>query len=1018
MFGKLMNLRNRIGRAKPKGRATHNRYRPRLKAFEDRVLLTVWTWDIPTSGNWNNAANWLSTADNTTHGIPVSGDTANLPGGGLTVTVSDAQAVGKIYAAGIANDGILEIANGGSLSIDAGSSGDSAGVLKVDLGGTLTFGAGDQYGTGNPGGNIDGTLDVGANASISLENAKVSGTITAAAGSQVAFGAGNSLIAAAPGAALDGPGQYIIPTGGTLSAQTDLSVQNLTLAGGTLTGTNNVTVTVSMTDQGGSLGDTTGGAGGTLTIAPGASMSITGSTGIDSFSLDNFGTVTYSGSGGMGAVSDGGAIFNNESGGIINVDDPTALFGSGFSLAGTFNNLAGGTLVNNITAGTTTTCFGTFNNAGTVEVTNGELLAVNGGTQSGAFQVASGAEMSFNGGQAWNTGISFTGVSGIGTGTFHVGASGNTGNTTTTVTTSVTLPDLTIDSGNDVSLATATTLTVTGGLNLGSTTDVSAGIVDGSGDVVIPSGGTLDLLDGTLATSGVTTIQPGAVMNMGGGSAIGLTTGTLNNDGTVNWTGAANFGITGNGIFNNLSDGTFNDAYNAGSHNLAGDGTSLFSNAGVYNKSSANTPGETDILTMLFNNSNTGTVNVNSGALELQNGTNYGKLNTASGATLKLFGYSFYTTSNYYLDAGTTFTGTGNVVVGGGDVTLNAAITAANFDLQQGQGGTLIANAPLTVTKNFTWDGGAISGTAPVTLAKTGTLTITEASTPTLDSGSTLDLLGKTFWEGNGTFQNLGTINNEGGAAMTIEGNETLSGSGTFNNGGSLTSSGSGTTSLGGTFNDAYHAVAGTVTVKEDTLDFTGTVGQVNAGTLAAGKWIVDGNTSLSGTLDFTAYDSTPLTTIGRPASVTLSGPNSLLGTALAGLTTNQGSFSLLAGASFTTAGNFSNTGTLTLAPVTAGATLSVNGDFSTTGVLTIDLAGTSSKPTYGTVSASGNITLGGTLKLGGSVKPSVGSAMNILLAGSSGTISGAFSDMTLSYNGMQFSVSVAGGDVVLKRTA
>ena len=49
-----------------------------------------------------------------------------------------------------------------------------------------------------------------------------------------------------------------------------------------------------------------------------------------------------------------------------------------------------------------------------------------------------------------------------GTGTFHVGAFSNVGMQTTTVTTNVSVPNLTIDSNDDVLLDSGTTLTVTG----------------------------------------------------------------------------------------------------------------------------------------------------------------------------------------------------------------------------------------------------------------------------------------------------------------------------------------------------------------------------------------------------------------------------------------------------------------------------------------------------------------------------------------------------------------------------
>ena len=340
--------------------------------------------------------------------------------------------------------------------------------------------------------------------------------------------------------------------------------------------------------------------------------------------------------------------------------------------------------------------------------------------------------------------------------------------------------------------------------------------------MVIPSGATLSLLFGVLGTSGTTSIQSGGTMNIidpsvlpGYLADIYLSAGTLSNAGTVNWTGTGNLGLENGPTIHNLAGGIFNDACDAGGHYIGVGGGGVFTNDGTYNKSSA-TGGITYPERVLFNNN--AQVNINSGVLNLLDGANAGTMNTAAGATL-----SFDTTNGtsstgfYTLNAGSTFSGAGNVLVRGDDLYLDAASSVAVLDLESGQ---LTVNAPLTVTKAFTLGGGTLSGPGGITLAKTGTLTITEATTPTINSGTTLTLLGKTFWEGNGSWNNSGTINNAAGGVFTVQGNEALSGSGTFNNGGTFTTTGSGTTSIGGTFNDAYNAVAGTVNVKYDTLKF------------------------------------------------------------------------------------------------------------------------------------------------------------------------------------------------------
>ena len=66
MFGKLFGWGRRPASSRPLSRRP--RYRPYVQAFEERVLLSTFTWDVNGDGNFNNAANWVD--QNNHHGVP------------------------------------------------------------------------------------------------------------------------------------------------------------------------------------------------------------------------------------------------------------------------------------------------------------------------------------------------------------------------------------------------------------------------------------------------------------------------------------------------------------------------------------------------------------------------------------------------------------------------------------------------------------------------------------------------------------------------------------------------------------------------------------------------------------------------------------------------------------------------------------------------------------------------------------------------------------------------------------
>jgi hypothetical protein len=199
-------------------------------------------------------------------------------------------------------------------------------------------------------------------------------------------------------------------------------------------------------------------------------------------------------------------------------------------------------------------------------------------------------------------------------------------------------------------------------------------------------------------------------------------------------------------------------------------------------------------------------------------------------------------------------------------------------------------------------------------------------------------------------------------------------------------------------------------------------VTQANGSTLTAGSWSVFGTSAVHSTL--TLSSAANFTTIGALAHVTLSGPNSAFPN-IAPVATVQGSFSLLNAQSFTTAGNFTDSGQLILGP---GSTLTVTGNFvqSSKGSLTVQMGGTNTAPLIGSITTAptGTVSLNGQLHLTIShVTPAVGSAFDILDDGSPSAISGIFIGLpegaSIVVSGMTFRISYVGGngnDVTLTR--
>jgi hypothetical protein len=180
--------------------------------------------------------------------------------------------------------------------------------------------------------------------------------------------------------------------------------------------------------------------------------------------------------------------------------------------------------------------------------------------------------------------------------------------------------------------------------------------------------------------------------------------------------------------------------------------------------------------------------------------------------------------------------------------------------------------------------------------------------------------------------------------------------------------------------------------VSVGTLLLSGPVDQVFNNSLTGGTWIVSSTASTASELDISSAN---FNTIGVGASLTLSGPNSSLydQAGVVGLLANQGTFNLSAGASYATAGNFTNSGSLTLSPASV---LTVNGTYTeqSTSTLNVQIGGTASSPTFGSIVSTGAVKLAATLTVTSTVIPPVNSSFQILTNDSSSAIAGSFANL------------------------
>jgi RHS repeat-associated protein/uncharacterized repeat protein (TIGR01451 family) len=827
----------------------------------------------------------------------------------------------------LVNTGTVEIL-AGSLSLE-GVNTTSTGVIQVAAGASLAFRGGTST--------VDGTVSGNGDVLFRSGNATINGTYDIA---------GNTSI-----------------SGGIADFGTDVRIPTLNLTSGILEGAGTVTVTGSMAWTGGVLA-TTG--PGRTEISAGVTLDITGADfkNFQETHLDNDGTIHFAS---LGPLS-GGAVINNR--GLFEIQSDQILGSAGEGR--TFNN--SGTLRETV-ASTATSHFELgLANTGTVEILSGSLALEGVGlTSTGAFQIAGGANLAFEGGAntlagtvAGNGDVIFdhnvttiTGTYDIAGTTFVIGGTGDAAE----FDTDVRIPTLNLSGG---ALQGTGTVTVTGSMVW------TGGIMQGTGTTEIPTGVTLDIV---------------------GPDRKDLVTRHLDNDGTVHFAGTApvfdnDSTINNRGLFEIDNDQELG-SFSASNH---------FNNNGTLRKVTASTG------TTLFQYAltNTGTVEIQAGSLLLQafsDSTNSGAFEVAEGTRLEFSGNT---------TLGGTVSGNGDVAFLGSSVTITGAYLIAGTTFVGAPGASAVADFEtnvriptltllsgsslqgagiVTVTGSMSWIGGEMAGAGITEIALGATLDITGPDRKDLTGGRHLDNDGTVDFAGTSDLFGFDPVVNNRGL-FEIQTGSNLNLTGTFTNNGTLRKTSDGTSAIGqfgATFTNN-----GTIEVSAGTLSLQGAFSNYSGSTvtLTGGRYIVHGNGAFQ-------FNDASIQT--NAADILLEGPGAAIldqngHSALAGFVANAGGggFTLENGATFTSTGAFNNTGGLTVGP---GSIFSSQGDYTQTsaGILTVEIGGSPASGQFGMLTASGQVSLAGTLsvRLVNGFGPSQGQNFQIMtFAGSTGSYS------------------------------
>jgi len=641
--------------------------------------------------------------------------------------------------------------NAGSVTVNSGlfdlrADGTDTGNYITSGTGTIAFGGGTRSLTGVTLSGINPIKFTGA-------------TVTAGAGSSYAVSAPLEI----SGGSLD------VNTGATIA------LADLILSGGTIKGIDSIDLSNSFTWIDGAI---TG--EGILSTLSGSTSNINGSSVFLSGSRvwNNHGTVNWNGSGGSSDSfhMQGTTQFNNLAGGMFS-DNTNATVSAQLQPFSSPSISNAGTWVKTGTS-PETNIGPLFSNSGTVTVNSGTLQISGNGTDTGIYSTGvsgSTGSIEFNAGIRTIEGGSLTGINAI-------KFTGATVNLTSGSSITSTKPLELI--GGQLNFSTGSTISLE---NL----NVSNGDLVGSDNIEVSNNFTW--VGGLTGGEGILNTLSGSTSNINGSSVFLSGSRVWNNHGTVNWNGSGgssdSFHMQGTTQFNNLAGGVFNDNTNATvSAQLQPFSSPSISNAGTWVKTG--TSPETNIAPLF---SNSGTVTVNSGILQISgNGTDTGTYTTSgtgsiafssgtrdlTGSILSGINAIKFTGATVNLNAGSSYTVSAPLEISSGSLDLSTGTTLNLADLII-SGGTLTGSDIVDVSNSFDWSGGTIGGS--------GTLNTLNGSSTNLN-GDTAILAESRVWNNSG----IVNWNGDGGSFDSFQ----LGNTAQFNN------------LSGGVFNDKTFAIS------------------------------------------------------------------------------------------------------------------------------------------------------------------------------------------------------------------
>jgi uncharacterized repeat protein (TIGR01451 family) len=655
---------------------------------------------------------------------------------------------------------VFETAYPGSFSIagdyDILASPSGTGIFRVTSLGNVTKTAGSSGSAINAYvDNQSGTIANSSSAPLNLAGGGSStGSITASSASSIINFTGGTFDSSGT---FGGSGSVNV-AGGTLNvnaATTFSGTPNLGISSGTLGGTGAITLSSASTWSGGSITGSN-----SFAISSPGSLTLTGANGamtLDGRTLTNANQLTFNSPTNSltlknaASISNAGTFTVSSAGGTIDTD----------TSATTVTNTINGSLAKTSAAGTFL-IKPTFNQAGSVSITGGVLDIFGAGTNSGAFTIASGAEVWYptpaSSTYTWASGTAFNGgkvtVDGPGT-------------VATTAVLAINNTNLVVDGGT---FSSGSTLTVT----TPGTLAWKGGALTGAGHTVISANTTFDM-----STESAARIVSGHTIDNNGNATLVASTQppTLNDGSIFNNNSGAVFNITSaGGIATNANlSNAFN---NAGTVKKTSGGNS-FTFTAAYTQSAGTTDCADPASTIAFNN---GSDAMSGGSL------------TASNATCKidLTGGSFTIT-------GGSLSGPGPIELKGAILNVNAATTfPATFNMSSGSlAGTQTITIPNAAA--FNWSGGSITGgaAAPITVNSGGTINADTTTSSLIYNTRPLVIspAGNFNWNSGGNaiiFQSGSSVNDSG--TFTVGTTGTLGNSaGSFAVNGQFTHSGSGT---------------------------------------------------------------------------------------------------------------------------------------------------------------------------------------------------------------------------------